>query len=81
MILPTKHIRPERALLTVGRDVLLCLREPMTVSRLWDDLRRARGQAAEPSPINYDWFVLSLDLLFMIGAVEFDRGLIRKTAA
>ena len=31
MILPTKHIRPDRALLAVGADVLGCLREPMTV--------------------------------------------------
>lgn len=80
MILPTKHIRPERALLTVGGDLLGCLREPMTVSRLWDELRGVRGRAAETAPVNYDWFVLALDLLFMIGAVELDRGLIRKTA-
>lgn len=81
MILPTKHIRPERSLLTVGGDLLDCLREPKTVSRLWDELRAARGGAAEPAPMNYDWFVLALDLLFMIGAIEFDRGLIRKSTS
>lgn len=80
MILPTKHIRPDRALLAVGGDLLLSLREPMTVSRLWDDFRSKRGDPGEPSPINYDWFVLALDLLFMINAVELDRGLLRKTA-
>jgi hypothetical protein len=80
MILPTKHIRPERALLTVGGELLGCLEEPMTVSRLWDELRGARGQTVEPAPLNYGWFVLALDLLFMVGAIELDRGLIRKTA-
>jgi hypothetical protein len=80
MILPTKHIRPDRALLAVGGDLLLSLREPMTVSRLWDDMRAKRGDAGEPASINYDWFVLALDLLFMLGAVELDRGLLRKTA-
>ncbi len=80
MILPTKHIRPERALLAVGGDLLVSLREPKTVSGLWDDVRYKRGDPGEPSPINYDWFVLALDLLFMIGAVELDRGLLRKTA-
>jgi hypothetical protein len=78
MILPTKHIRPDRALLTVGGDMLGCLREPMTVSRLWDEIRLRRGGENQPSPINYDWFVLALDLLYMMGAVEFDRGLIRR---
>jgi hypothetical protein len=81
MILPTKHIRPERALLTIGADMLERLRQPMTVSRLWDEVRGRRNNAAEPAPINYDWFVLALDLLFMIGAIEFDRGLLRKSAA
>lgn len=81
MILPTKHIRPDRALLAVGGDLLGALREPMTVSRLWDDVRRRRGDAGEPAPINYDWFVLALDLLFMVGAVELDRGLLRKAAS
>ncbi|RYB04192.1 ABC-three component system middle component 6 [Lichenibacterium ramalinae] len=78
MILPTKHLRPDRALLTVGGDLLVSLREPMTVSRLWDDVRAKRGDSGEPAPINYDWFVLALDLLFIIGAIELDRGLLRK---
>ena len=80
MILPTKHIRPDRALLAVGGDLLESMREPVTVSRLWDDVRSKRGGLGEPAPINYDWFVLALDLLFMIGAVELERGLLRKIA-
>jgi len=80
MILPTKHIRPDRALLAIGADLLACLREPMTVSRLWDEIRTARGDCALSAPINYDWFVLALDLLFIVEAVRFDRGLVQKTA-
>ena len=33
------------------------------------------------APINYHWFVLSLDLLYVIGAVELERGLVRRAAA
>lgn len=80
MILPTKHIRPERALLTVGAEILVCLREPMTVSRVWDELRQRRGETLEPSAITYDWFVLALDLLFIVRAVDFDSGVLRKAA-
>jgi hypothetical protein len=50
----------------------------MTVSRVWDEVRRRRGEAAEPAPISYDWFILALDLLFTMKAVEFKDGLLRK---
>ncbi len=80
MILPTKHIRPDRALLAIGGEILGCLGDPTTVSRLWDEIRNRRGEPAAPAPINYNWFVLALDLLFIVGAVEFERGLIRKAA-
>ena len=78
MILPTKHIRPERALLTVGADILACLKEPMTVSRAWDEVRRQRSEAVGAAPINYDWFILALDLLFIVKAVSFENGVLRK---
>ncbi|MBA85941.1 MAG: hypothetical protein CML60_08035 [Rhodobacteraceae bacterium] len=80
MILPTKHIRPERALLTVGADILACLKGPMTVSRVWDEVRRQRGEAVGVAPINYDWFILALDLLFITKAVSFENGVLRKGA-
>lgn len=81
MILPTKHIRPDRALLTVGGDLLGALSEPMTVSRLWDDVCARRGDPGESASINYDWFILALDLLFIVNAIELNRGLLKKTVS
>lgn len=81
MILPTKHIRSDRALLAVGADMLRCMREPMTVSRLWDEVRTYRGDRSIAAPINYDWFVLALDLLFLMKAVTFERGLLQKAGS
>ena len=80
MILPTKHLHPDRALLAVGGRILGHLRQPMTVSGLWDEFRLASRSAEQAPPVSYDWFVLSLDLLFMVGAIEFERGLIRKVS-
>ncbi|MDO8605168.1 MAG: hypothetical protein Q7R40_01400 [Phaeospirillum sp.] len=80
MILPTKHVRPDRALIGVGAEVLEILKRPMTMSRLWDEVRGRRSLHASNSPIEYQWFILSLDLLFMIGALDFDRGLVRRVA-
>jgi hypothetical protein len=81
MILPTKHVRPDRALVGVGAEVLDILKHPMTMSRLWDEVRGRRSLYAPTAPIDYQWFVLSLDLLYTIGAVDFDRGLVRRVAA
>ncbi len=81
MILPTKHVRPERALIGIGAEVLASLQRPMTTSKLWDEIRGRRTLHTPNAPIDYEWFVLSLDLLYMIGAIEFDRGLIMRASA
>jgi hypothetical protein len=81
MILPTKHVRPDRALIGVGAELLGILKRPMTMSRLWDEIRGRRTLLTPNAPIDYQWFVLSLDLLYLIGAVELDRGLVRRVSA
>lgn len=75
MILPTKGVPPRQALITLGADVLRLLPEAKTVSRLWDDFRKGRATDAH---VTFDWFVLSLDLLFVLGTIEFDRGRVRR---
>ncbi|MCY4261297.1 MAG: hypothetical protein OXC91_13670 [Rhodobacteraceae bacterium] len=79
MILPTKHVRTERAIIGIGGELLDLLREPMTVSRLWNELRKRRTVTAPVAPIDYGWFVLALDFLFLVGAVESRRGLVVRT--
>lgn len=77
MILPTKGVQPRQALVTVGADVLRLLTEPKAISRIWDELRKSRpGDDA----VTFDWFVLSLDLLFVLGAIDHDRGRVRRCA-
>ena len=81
MILPTKRLHQNRALLAVGAEVLRRLDEPKTVSRLWDEIQRTyRGRAASPT-LTYDWFVLSLDFLFAVNAIGLQHGLISKQRA
>jgi len=71
MILPTKGIGPDKALLSVGAIILRDLNEPKTVSRLWADLRRVEEG---PPDLTFDWFVLALDLLFLMGTLNYDGG-------
>lgn len=74
MILPTRNLAPERSLLVIGAEVLSILDEPKTVTRVWDEFSKTRSRGTRRTPVSYDWFVLSLDLLFIIGTVEFEAG-------
>jgi hypothetical protein len=75
MILPDRNISPDRALLTIGGIIFDRLVEPTTVSGLWDVIR----EQYENRPISYVWFLLSVDLLFVLNLVWFDQdGLLRR---
>ncbi|HKI38442.1 MAG TPA: ABC-three component system middle component 6 [Gemmataceae bacterium] len=78
MILPTKRLGQDRALLAVGGEILGLLDEPKTVSRVWEELKRGRESCPDVAPITFDWFVLALDLLHAMRAVEWERGRLRK---
>jgi hypothetical protein len=79
MILPTKHISEDRALLTIGAKILPFLSEPLTVSALWEKFLTP-GPTHQTSPrLPYDTFVLTLDLLFLIGAVRLENGILKRT--
>jgi len=72
MILPTKHIPQNEALIGVGATVLAHLSGPMTVSGLWERLRSERNVGT------FGRFVLATNLLFLIGAVDLRDGLITR---
>ena len=76
MILPTKHIAQEKALLTIGAELLKYLDRPKTISAIWEEMLISVVQ------IKYDWFVLALDLLYAIDTIEIRNGLLnRRTSA
>jgi hypothetical protein len=75
--MPTKHIKTENALIGVGAEILTLLDNDKTASRLFHDLQGERRDN-ELSTIHFDWFLLAVDFLFMIGAVRFESGLIKK---
>jgi len=77
MILPTKGLTVDRALLSVGAEVLRRLDRPKTVSRLWEQIRQRQNSLLEALP--YDWFLLALDLLYLCGAVDFEDGRLIRT--
>ena len=70
MILPGKHIKQDRALITVGGDILSVLDEPMTVSIVWKKVQALRSTREDASPLPFDWFILALTLLYAISAIK-----------
>ncbi|MCX6880793.1 MAG: hypothetical protein NTW21_44375 [Verrucomicrobia bacterium] len=79
MILPTKHLAQDRALLTVGARILPALEHPITVSALWEQLSRDSVSPTTPNSLRYDAFVLALDLLFLMGTIQLNDGLLKRT--
>ncbi len=68
MILPTKIIHTKKSLLGIGAIVLQALSCPLTVSSLWDKVKTKKE-------INsFEFFVLSLDFLYIIGAISYKNG-------
>lgn len=75
MILPSKHISEDQALLGVGAVLIQELRQPQTVTSLWEKVRSHRAVGT------FERFVLALDLLHITGVVVLANGMIERTAA
>lgn len=81
MILPTKHLPQDRALLGIGAEILVELTEPRSVSELWEAVREAHGRNPNAAPLSFDWFVLALNLLYAISAINHSNGILRQEAS
>ncbi len=73
MILPTKHISVQDSMLGVGALLLVHLGKPTTVSTLWERVRETSEVAT------FERFALGLDLLYLVGAIEFRNDKLRRT--
>jgi hypothetical protein len=72
VILPSKHLPVERSLIGVSAIILRSLTKPATVSELWES-------ASEGGIATFDQFVLGLDLLYALGAVDRFDGRVLRT--
>jgi len=81
VIVPSKSIREDLALLTVGAQILEKLEVPATVNALWDRVTELRFQRDSPSALPFWWFSLALDLLYAMGAVEVINGEVTRSSA
>ena len=78
MILPSKHLTNDRALLGVGAAILGHLDEDRTVSELWERVRADHSHAEVPP--SFDWYVLALAFLHAIAAIDYHNGVISSAS-
>jgi hypothetical protein len=77
VILPSKHLRKEHALLGVGAVILRHLEGGRTVSEIWERTRQDNSAGTTDDQVSFDWFLLALSLLYAIHAIDLENGLIR----
>lgn len=73
-LLPNKHVPANRSLVGIGALVLRHLERPSNVSTLWESIKEDHEVAT------YANFVLSLDYLFAIGAIDYEYGTLSRPA-
>ena len=80
MILPSKHLTQSRSLIGVGAGILVLLDSPQTVSALWNNFSEKHQSTIRTGSVSvsFDWFILALDLLQTMKAIEFKKGRIRR---
>lgn len=71
MILPTKYVPAADSILGRAASLLPLRASNPTVSELWHSYRVEQPEAT------FDTFTEALTLLFMIGAVDIDTGILR----
>lgn len=73
MILPDKNITLSNSLIGLGSKIIIELNTPQTVSSLWEKVRKKYLEIR-----TFERFVLSLDLLYAMGLIELENGIIKR---
>lgn len=78
MILPKKHIRLAESTLGLGAIILSFLNKPKAIDELWTEYQKMYVLGDFPAYHTYDNFTLTLDFLYMLGAIKLNNDLIKK---
>lgn len=77
MILPRKQLSISESFYGFGGFLLQQLDTPMTVDGLWEYYKDSYSNKKYPVKFSFDQFIMTLDYLFIIGAIrKNERGLL-----
>lgn len=68
MIMPNKYLKEEDTLLGASAVIFENLSKQQSISELWDKVRE------DDSVYNFERFILSLDLLYMLNLIELNNN-------
>lgn len=72
MIMPNKYLKEEDSLLGASAVIFENLSKQQSISELWDKVRE------DDSVYNFERFILSLDLLYILNLVELNNNEIMR---
>lgn len=70
MILPEKHIKLSESLFGLGGVLLNLVQEPIYIDDLWKQFEEINNTDIMPANHSFDNFILALDYLFIINAIN-----------
>lgn len=70
MILPSKHIKTAASLIWIGAILISNLKTPKSVGLLWEEVKKNQYIR------DYRRFILALDFLYLVSAIEIEDGLL-----
>lgn len=73
MILPSKYIEEHESLLGVGAKLLRYIDNDIALSELWEESK------AQKYLLNFERFILALDMLYAMGLISLEDQTIRRT--
>lgn len=77
MLTPTKNLHEDKSLIKIGARILLILNKPHTISSAWKSYIQVQGRDTNGSvKIQFDIFILAVDFLYIIGAIEYSEDMI-----
>ena len=72
MIMPNKCLKEEDTLLGSSAVIFNNLNDKQTLSELWDKVKQ------EEAIYNFERFILSLDMLYLLGIIDFNENSLIK---
>ena len=73
MILPQKHLTIDESLLGFGAFLLKHISKKISVDELWKKYTIACEEGVYPIVFSFDKFILTIDFLYLIGAVNLNE--------
>ncbi|WP_339783466.1 ABC-three component system middle component 6 [Paenibacillus sp. FSL R7-0313] len=71
MLTPTKNLHEDKSIIKIGARILSILNSPHTVSSAWKSYVQIQEYETNGKiRIQFDNFILAIDFLYIIGAIE-----------